>query len=233
MTLNIQRYPEGTSAEDLNLQAWSAFRKTLDEASASSSDVVVNALGENLRTILLEQSSSRRTTDLVDSWNEAERSLRMYQRLYLTDAIITTSGLCTVPRAVIAGNRDQAERRALDDLHKFVTLYRQALAEAAAPATPPTTDGSSGFQSDHRAALVSHLSSFFMPWTDGYKPHFANADAFEGAFIKDGASRDLANDAIALAEARADQTNECRDLEVRGIIPRGLPWPRTESGSEQ
>jgi hypothetical protein len=218
----------------LNLQAWSAFRKTLDEASDSSSDAAVSALGENLRTILLEQTSSRRTTDLVESWNEAERSLRMYQRLFLTDVDINTvSGLCTVPRAVIAGYRDQAERRALDDLHKFVTMYRQALAEVSVPDLPPTAEGASGFQSDHREALVSHLASYFMPWTEGYKPHFASADAFEGAFINDGAGRDLANDAIALAETRAGQTNECRDLEVRGIIPRNRPQPSVDPENGQ
>ena len=243
MTINMQRYPAGTSAEALNLQAWSAFRKTLDEAGTGSGDAAVIALESNLRSILLEQNSTRRTSDLVASWNEAERSLRMYEQLYLSNEAITPSGRCGIPNAVIAGNRDQAERKALNDVREFVSLYQKGLAAVAAtapvqptaqatvPGTASTDPDASGFQLAHRESLVSHLSSFFVPWKEDHKQVFASAAAFETAFINAGATRVLGDEAALLAAGRAVAATQCGDLAARGIVPRGSVEPSADPGT--
>ena len=156
MTINIKRYPAGTSAEAYNFEAWSAVRQALEDHSATGAAIA--GLQGNLEKILEGKRSVEFTKALVEKWNEAGSSLSNFQKLYLPD--IPAAGLCGASHYYIASNRDRAERRAMDDVREFLALYRTAL---AAEKTVASKDGQQQsakvFLTEHRETVVSHLSS--------------------------------------------------------------------------
>lgn len=218
MTINIKRYPAGTSAEAYNFEAWSAVRQALEDHSATGAAIA--GLQGNLEKILEGKRSVEFTKALVEKWNEAGSSLSNFQKLYLPD--IPAAGLCGASHYYIASNRDRAERRAMDDVREFLALYRTAL---AAEKTVASKDGQQQsakvFLTEHRETVVSHLSSFFTPWKDDGtdKAMFASAGDFETSFVSSDASTDLWELAKQKVQERASTSSECADLKARGIAP--------------
>ncbi len=217
-TINIARYPQNTAPEFYAGEDFDAFRSRLTTI-ADARDAPLDAVTQRVESVLLDRRSGKWGAELSSAWTRAEAHLRHHHRFNVGSLEADAFAGCRDAARQVERRRDLAKRQAQDAIRSFRATYQQALGDRYDPAGDEKERAV--FATADRAALISMVARFFMPWRDAaIEAKFTDADAFEKAYIAADAGPALEGDAVEPAPATA-AVQGCEEL-----IERGLAGPR-------
>lgn len=195
--LNITRYSGTPSAEMLESPDWADFREKLP-AAAGDLTVPIATLERSFKQMVGNDRSARLKSSALATWQRVDRATGLYIAFSLKDLASADLTKCPDHKGRLVLQRDLMDRRIADGVRAFLDAYRTA--------TETTTDETGKSEKaplfpEDQEALISAISRSFMPWaSEEAKENFADADAFEAAYLGEGG-------AAALVKAAQDSAN--------------------------
>lgn len=211
LVLNIRRYPAGTRPEFYAQRDWAKFRADLQSA-ADARAAPLDELTDGLAGLVGKMRSDNLENILLKRWQLANGEMASYAARFAPDFSKVDTTLCSVSESELRRRHDVAERGLTDAVRAFIFEYQASL-ELKRKDNAGNVVGEELTLAD-REALVSAISTSFMPWTKTAvgKDSFSSAAKFETAYVGSAATGDLVADAIKAAQANALDTPTCKTL---------------------
>jgi hypothetical protein len=224
-TIKINKYNKSVKPESFGQQKWAAFRQSYQaQAEENAASLDFSAVSREFRGLLVADTAGTMAGKVLGFWQSAEASLESYEGLAIRQEDLDRLAAegCRLNPESVGERRDRHLRDARDAIREMVAEYRTALdvevpgdSEAAAKIKPFATK---------TEEITSTVARFFLPWAAGSEAKFADATAFESAFMHDGGVAALFNEAKARSDARArlqyGAVPTCDKLMEGGIVPR-------------